>query len=63
MRGAPSISVVVPLYRCEACIVELYERLVKSLQSLTASFEIVLVNDSSPENDWVVPGCRRLLDR
>ncbi len=47
-----SISVVVPLYRCEACIVELYRRLVASLEPIASSFEIVLVNDGSPQDDW-----------
>ena len=48
------ISVVVPLYRCELCIDELYRRLVSCLEAITASFEIVLVNDGSPEGDWGV---------
>ncbi len=56
MKIAPTspvrISVVVPLYRCEPCIAELYRRLVKSLEALTPSFEIVLVNDASPDGDW-----------
>lgn len=46
------ISVVVPLYRCEQCVAELYRRLVASLERITASFELVLVNDGSPEGDW-----------
>jgi polyisoprenyl-phosphate glycosyltransferase len=48
------ISVVVPLYRCHDCIVELHRRLVRSVSLITASFEIVLVNDGSPQNDWLV---------
>jgi dolichol-phosphate mannosyltransferase len=46
------ISVVVPLYRCEQCIAELYRRLVACLDAITPSYEIVLVNDGSPEGDW-----------
>ncbi len=45
---------VVPLYRCEACIPELYRRLVAHLETLTSSFELVLVNDGSPQHDWDV---------
>ena len=51
-RSGVHISVVVPLYRCEKCVAELYRRLVTSLEAITASFEIVLVNDGSPEDDW-----------
>jgi len=46
--------VVVPLFRCEKCIEELYRRLVASLEAITPLFEIVLVNDGSPEGDWGV---------
>ncbi|WP_430810976.1 MULTISPECIES: glycosyltransferase family 2 protein [unclassified Carboxylicivirga] len=46
------ISVVVPLYRCSASIAQLSNRLVETLQSITSDFEIILVNDASPENDW-----------
>jgi glycosyltransferase involved in cell wall biosynthesis len=48
------VSVVVPLYRCEECVAELYSRLVISLEAITGSFEIVLVNDGSPQDDWVL---------
>jgi len=48
------ISVVVPLYRCEKCVEELYRRLVACLEAITPSFELVLVNDGSPEGDWAV---------
>lgn len=51
-RPQPSISVVVPLYRCEKCIAELHRRLVACLTPLTPAFEIVLVNDGSPQRDW-----------
>lgn len=48
------ISVVVPLYSCSKSVKELSERLVNVLQGLEVSFEIVFVNDSSPENDWEI---------
>lgn len=46
------ISVVVPLYRCSKAIPELTRRLVQSLSQLTNDFEIIYVNDASPEADW-----------
>jgi len=48
------ISVVIPAYRCENCIDELYARLTKSLQALSGVYEIIFINDASPENDWEV---------
>lgn len=48
----PDISVVVPLYACEKTIVELVERLKLTLENLVLTFEIILVNDGSPQNDW-----------
>lgn len=46
------LSVISPVYGCKACLLELYERLVSSLSSLTSSFEIILVNDACPQNSW-----------
>ena len=48
------ISVVVPIYGCRAAIPELYSRLVKTLESITSDYEIILVNDSCPQNSWEV---------
>jgi glycosyltransferase involved in cell wall biosynthesis len=48
------LSVVAPVHRCESCLPELYRRLVATLERLTSSFEIILVNDGSPENDWQI---------
>lgn len=48
------ISVVIPAYRCEMFIEEIYGRLVKTLEKIAASFEIIFINDGSPENDWEV---------
>lgn len=54
LDGGVQISVVVPLYRCESCIAELHRRLTVGLEAIPVSFEIVLVNDGSPEGDWDV---------
>ena len=48
------ISVVAPAYKCSECIEELYTRLIVSLAKITNSFEIIFVNDGSPDNDWGV---------
>ncbi len=48
------ISVVIPIYRCESTLNELYQRLVKALETINPAFEIIFVNDSSPANDWQI---------
>ena len=48
------ISVVIPVYGCKACLEELYRRLVTSLEAITPSFEIILVNDACPQNSWEI---------
>lgn len=47
-----SISVVIPVYKCENSIAELYERLKNTLERISTNWEIVFVNDASPHNDW-----------
>lgn len=46
------LSVVVPVYRSERTIPDLVERLVLVLDSLVERYEIVLVNDASPDGSW-----------
>lgn len=48
------ISVVIPVYRSEAILPILIDRLERVLQGTTSNFEIVLVNDCSPDRSWAV---------
>ena len=48
----PHISVVSPVYRAEGCVAELCSRLIASLSRITDDFEIVLVEDRSPDSSW-----------
>ena len=48
----PHLTVVVPVYGCEASLKELYERLVVSMRPITDDFEIIMVNDASPDQSW-----------
>jgi len=50
----PHISVVTPVYGCARALPELYERLVKTLTPLTENFDIIMVNDHSPDNAWEI---------
>jgi glycosyltransferase involved in cell wall biosynthesis len=46
------ISVVIPVYNSEDCISELVKRLTDALYNLGYTYEIILVNDYSPDNSW-----------
>jgi len=46
------ISVVIPVYRAESCLEELYRRLKAALEPLTADFEIMLVEDCGGDRSW-----------
>lgn len=48
------ISVVVPVYGCSVCLESLYLRLKKTLGVISNDFEILLINDASPDNSWEI---------
>ncbi len=45
-------SVVIPVYRGEATIVGLMERLARVLPGIADEYEVILVNDGSPDDSW-----------
>ena len=45
---------VVPVYRSEATLEELTRRLLAVLPALSPNFELLLVNDGSPDNSWAL---------
>lgn len=55
------VSVVIPVYQAEGCLDELYRRLSESLESITRDWEIVLVEDCSPDRSW--EGVKRLIQQ
>ncbi len=46
------ISVVTPVYGCSQSLQQLYERLRDTLSTITEDYEIIMVNDASPDNAW-----------
>lgn len=46
------LSIVIPVYRSQATLVEMYTRLVVALGSLDSSFEIIFVEDGGGDNSW-----------
>jgi glycosyltransferase involved in cell wall biosynthesis len=52
--NATELSVVVAVYGCVDCLGTLHERLVHTLEGLVESFELVFVDDGSPDGAWGV---------
>lgn len=52
MTKRPDISVVSPVYACDACLEELCDRARATLAKLGKTFEIILVCDASPDGSW-----------
>lgn len=52
MVPVPLISVVIPVYKAESCLGELYRRLRASLQEITPEFEIIFVEDCGGDRSW-----------
>ena len=48
------LSIVTPVFCCGANLHNLYERLKNSLVKITDDFEIIMVNDASPDNAWEI---------
>jgi len=50
----PLISVIIPVYKAEDCLDELYRRLVPALESISRDFEIVMVEDCGGDRSWEI---------
>jgi polyisoprenyl-phosphate glycosyltransferase len=48
------ISIVSPVYRAEKILPDLIERIISSVEKITLNYEIVLVEDSGPDDSWKV---------
>ena len=48
----PDLSVVIPVYKCDECLNHLHERLVAALEGAAISFDLVFVDDGSPDSSW-----------
>jgi glycosyltransferase involved in cell wall biosynthesis len=51
-KSMPVISIVSPVYKAEASLEELYQRLVLSLETITPDFEIIFVEDCGGDRSW-----------
>lgn len=61
MNEQVEISVVSPVYKAESIIDKLIERIETSVSQITSSYEIILIEDSSPDNSWgkIVENCTK----
>lgn len=50
----PSISIISPVYRAEKIVDELVKQLTEEVSKITDSYEIILVEDGSPDNSWAM---------
>lgn len=52
-KDNPVYSVVIPVYKSEKTLSELYDRLVNVFENqVKGTFEVILVDDASPDNSW-----------
>jgi dolichol-phosphate mannosyltransferase len=47
------LSVVIPVYQSQGSLSELCSRLNTALSSISSNYEIILVNDASPDESWL----------
>ena len=52
MNQQPHISIVSPVYRAEDIIEKLVDEIQKAMKQINCTYEIVLVDDRSPDNSW-----------
>src|SRR6185312_4710847 len=48
----PTISIVSPVYGCRGCLEELLDRIAATLTPRGQPFEVILVDDASPDGAW-----------
>jgi glycosyltransferase involved in cell wall biosynthesis len=54
IRSMVELSVVVPVYGCRECLDQLHQRLARALEPISASYQMVFVDDRSPDGAWPV---------
>lgn len=48
------LSIIIPIYRAENYLIELYNRLIVTLESITQHFEIIMIDDCSDDHSWEI---------
>ncbi|MGA1825569.1 MAG: glycosyltransferase family 2 protein [bacterium] len=47
-------SIVIPVYKSAECLSELYDRLTKVFKEISSCYEIIFVDDASPDDSWKI---------
>ncbi len=50
----PRLSLVVPVYRSQDCLRELYRRVVAAMETIDLNFELLMVEDCGGDDSWAV---------
>ena len=50
--SAVELSVVIPIYNSAGCLQELHDRLTGVLEDISETYEIIMVDDASPDESW-----------
>lgn len=53
-ENGKEISVIIPVYKAQECLPELYKRLIQSLEQFTKSFEIIFIEDCGGDLSWEI---------
>lgn len=53
MNQKPTISIVSPVYRADKIVYKLVSEIQKTMILMHVSYEIILVDDRSPDNSWL----------
>lgn len=56
-------SIVIPVFKSSECLCELYERLTTVFRDISSNYEIILVDDASPDDSWQIMRQLRVQDR
>jgi glycosyltransferase involved in cell wall biosynthesis len=51
-RNTACVSIIIPVYKSESLLTNLIERLEPVLSSVCSDYEVILVNDASPDRSW-----------
>jgi glycosyltransferase involved in cell wall biosynthesis len=54
LKDSPYITVVSPVYGCAPGLIELHQRVARTLAKISDNYQIILVNDQSPDQSWEI---------
>ena len=46
-------SIVIPVFKSSECLCELYDRLTRVFKKISPHYEVIFVDDASPDDSWI----------